>query len=325
MSIQSDHYIVVSKGLIPSNTFEPKMLRGINRSVIELMEKQGFLCVEAEPRDLLFGEKFFPCLTFYNDYTRERAGLWSDFKLAIHATNKSEINRKKLRKFLATARDEYPMKFTFTVEPSQRDGKINGYLMKIESEPAILFKKQVLGIERWIEPSKYGEIIGFNDRFQRTLISSLTVLQPIEGPAPISPRGNSPVPVIEWRFVEAMPRDVETCLREANLCFEHECFVACSIMLRKALEVAVNKKFQQIGKGDELYDKEGNEQSLSKKLVKLGGFVPNVRRDVEDMKIVKWFGDKGAHDPTMSVTPEDLQTIVAPKLKPFLSKLALRA
>ncbi len=300
------------------------MLRGINRSVIELMEKQGFLCIEAELRDVLFGEKFFPCLTFYNDYTSERTGLWSDFKLAIHATNKSEINGRKLRKFLATMRDEYPMKVTFTIEPSARDGKINGYLMKIESEPAILLKKQVLGRERWIEPSKYREIIGFNDRFQRTLISSLTLLQPVEGPSPISPRGNSPVPVIEWRLVETMPREVETCLREANLCFEHECYVACSIMLRKAMEVAVNKKFLQIEKGGELYDKEGNEQSLSKKLVKLGRFVPDVRKDVEDMKVVKWFGDKGAHDPTMSITPEDLQVIVAPKLKPFLSKLALR-
>ena len=300
------------------------MIRGINRSVIDLMEKQGFLCIEAEPRDLVFGEKFFPCLTFLNDYRSERAGLWSDFKLAIHATNKSEINRRKLRKFLGTVRDEVPMKVTFTIEPSSRDGKINGYSLKIESEPAILLKKQVLGRERWIEPSRYGEIIGFNDRFQRTLISSLTVLQPVEGPAPISSRGNSPVPLIEWRFVETMPRDVETCLREANLCFEHDCFVACSIMLRKAMEVAVNKKFLQIGKGGELHDKEGNEHPLSKKLVKLGRFVPNVRKDVDDMKVVKWFGDKGAHDSTMSVNPEDLQTIVAPRLKPFLSKLEIR-
>lgn len=301
------------------------MIRGINRSVVDLMQKQGFICLEAEPRDFLFGERFFLCLTFYTDYTSARTGLRSRFKLAIHATNNSEINARKLRRLLTTMRDEYPVKVTFTIEPSTRDGNINGYLLKIESEPAIVWKKQLLGRERWIDPSKYREIILFNDRFLRTLNSSLTGQQPIDGPSPISPRGNSPVPVIEWRFVETMPREVETCLREANLCFEHECYVACSIMLRKAMEVAVNKKFLQIGRGGELYDKEGNEQSLSKKLVKLGGVVLEVRKDVEDMKIVKWFGDKGAHDPTMSVTPEELQTIVAPKLKPFLSKLALWA
>lgn len=122
-----------------------------------------------------------------------------------------------------------------------------------------------------------------------------------------------------------MPRDVGICLREANLCFQYECYVASSIMLRKAMEVAVNKKFLQSENANNLLDKEGNELSLSKKLVKLGEIVPGVRKDVEEMKVVKWFGDKGAHDPTMIVTPEALQTIVVPRLKSFLSKLSLRA
>ncbi len=315
---------MISKCLIPTSNFETRIVRGINRNIVDLMENQGFLCIEAEPRDFLFGERFFLGLTFYTDYRQESVGVWSRFRLAVHSTNNAEISREKLRRYLLTVRDEYPTKVTFTIEPSEKNGKFAGYALKIESEPAILVKKAVLGIERWVDSSKYQEIIGFNERFQRTIVSSLAG-QLLEGPGPISPRGNSPTPVIEWTFVDTMTRDVGICLREANLCFEYECYVASSIMLRKAMEVAVNKKFLQSGNSNLLLDKEGNELSLSKKLVKLGEFVHEVRKDIEDMKVVKWFGDRGAHDPTMRVTSEELRTIVVPRLKSFLSKLSLRA
>lgn len=324
MSIQSEHYIVVSKCLIRANNFEARMVRGIDQNIVDFMEKQGYPCVTADPRDFLFGERFFLGLEFYNDYLHTGVSLWSRFKLAVRIKNKSEINAEKLRKFLRTVREEYPLKVTFTIEASERGGKFVGYAMKIESEPAIIMKKAILGRERWVNPSTYQDIIGFNERFQRTIISSIAG-QLLEGPSPISPRGNAPTPIIEWSFVDAMLRDVGICVREANLCFQHECYVACSIMLRKAMEVAVNKKFYQSGNGNKLFDKEGNELSLSKKLVKLGEFIPEVRKDVEEMKVVKLFGDKGAHDPTINVTPDELQTIVVPRLKSFLSKLSLRA
>ncbi len=52
--------------------------------------------------------------------------------------------------------------------------------------------------------------------------------------------------------------------------------------------------------------------------------MPRMKRDAEEMKVVKWFGDKGAHDSRMPIFAKDIQDNIAPKVRSFVSNLDLK-
>ncbi len=119
------------------------------------------------------------------------------------------------------------------------------------------------------DDSRYSDIITLNVRYIRSIMNGLVPAR---------------APIVD-------SQEVAECLSEANCCFEAECYVACSVMMRKAVEVAVTKKFLQTR----------NELSLAKKLVYLVEIMPSIKPDAEGIGIVKWFGDKGAHDPRTQI------------------------
>lgn len=122
-------------------------------------------------------------------------------------------------------------------------------------------------------------------------------------------------------FLNAQPNDVRRCLQEANGCANHGFWVAARLMLRKAVDIAVNLRLKQLGKEDEICVND-QEKSLSARLELLASHAPGIRRDIRDILVIKWFGDKGAHS-RMAVFENDIRSIVAPKLRSFLTHLGL--
>lgn len=124
-------------------------------------------------------------------------------------------------------------------------------------------------------------------------------------------------------LVGDLPDDVATCVIDANDCFTHGHYNQCSVMLRKAIEIAIKIKIQQRGiDTTELLDKSGNELNLSGRIKFLKEHRLITQRTVSDIEKVKWFGDVGAHG-TMKVTIIDIKDI-EPKVRNFLTALNLK-
>lgn len=132
------------------------------------------------------------------------------------------------------------------------------------------------------------------------------------------------IPLIPAEFLAEQPRSVRFCLEQANECARHQLWVPASLMLRKALEIAVNLKLKQLGREGEIYDDNDEERSLSARLAVLERDVRAVRRDIRDILIIKWFGDRGAHS-RMDLYENDIRAIVAPRLRALLTHLELQS
>lgn len=134
----------------------------------------------------------------------------------------------------------------------------------------------------------------------------------------------SPKRSLQITNVITFPNDLYEDLINANDCFVSGHFRQSAIMLRKALESSLRLKLLQSGSEITLLeDKNGNELSLSKKITILQNMRLITNRDAEDINIVKWFGDSGAHG-KLSITENDIYEILEPKLRKFLLNLNLK-
>ena len=131
------------------------------------------------------------------------------------------------------------------------------------------------------------------------------------------------IPLFDSELVDRQPREVRLCLQESENCAANGLWIAASVMLRKALEIAIVLKFQQLEREVDLYEESGREKGLSARLDLLGKSLPAVRRSARDVLVVKWFGDRGAHS-TMAVHEGDIRAVIAPAVRSFLSSLGLK-
>ncbi len=88
------------------------------------------------------------------------------------------------------------------------------------------------------------------------------------------------------------PPDVDaTYVIDANDCFTLGHYDQCSVMLRKAIKIAIKIKLQQRGIDvTELLDKSGNELNLSGRIKLLKEHNLITQRTVSYIETVKWFG-----------------------------------
>ncbi len=124
-------------------------------------------------------------------------------------------------------------------------------------------------------------------------------------------------------FLKKQPTEIRICLEQADKCCANQLWIPTSLMLRKALDMAVNLKMKQLGKESELYDEQKNEKPLPVRLRLLASHFPSIKRDIDDLLTIKWFGDKGAHS-KMELCENDIRSIVAPRLRAFLTDLELK-
>lgn len=121
-----------------------------------------------------------------------------------------------------------------------------------------------------------------------------------------------------------IPEEVMQFLIKADECYVSGHYVQCSIMMRKAVESSIRIKLLQSNLSpSDLFDTEGNELSLARKIEVLRKHFLIPAKHSKDLESVKWFGDIGAHD-QMEIVMEDIRDNIEPKLRSFLLALNLK-
>lgn len=162
--------------------------------------------------------------------------------------------------------------------------------------------------------------LGFDNTYSAMTAKSIW-LQIVEEWDRKTPTANLP---IAEQLLGEIPDDVSTCIRDANDCYMSGHYNQCSVMLRKGVEIAIKIKLQQSGINlTQLFDKVGNELSLSGKMKLLRKKKLITQRNASDLEQVKWFGDVAAHS-IMRIMPQDIDK-VEPKVRSFLVGLNLKA
>lgn len=317
-----DNYIIGASLFFPTETPDLEFVKNLNRFIAHEMDKRGFIPNDTNPWELNYGKPTFT-LTFSPSISSTEARFSDRVKRAIGLVSSDDLVVQLRDRFLLGAINEYPRRVTFLFNlVTQSDGP-RGVRIRVESEPMILAKNRFIGTSLDIGRGQYERIVAYNTRFLKEIATSF-LAQVTEEPKVLSLRlFSSPEPILDPNFIETFPTDVAISLQAANSCFVSEHYLPCSVMLRKAIDVALTKKFLQSGEESRLKDKEDNEISYQKKLNIIVEIAPKTRRDVDQVKLVKWLGDRAAHDPTFEISPSDIRENI-PRVKAFLTDLQLK-
>ncbi len=314
-------FVVGAKCFFDADKSGTDLVPKINSLIAQKMIGRGFSTDDNV--DLFRGIPTF-MMRFYANPTKHNPPLVMRIKKGLGIINQEELDDKVFFDALSRLVDEHPHKISFSIKIGQISNNRNGYLIKIETEPAIVAKKRNLGIEPRVNATRYNEIIDYNKKLVHEIINELGA-GILEEPKVLAPLDKIlPDNLFEENFMTDLPREVAECLTEVNKCFSNDCYIASSIMIRKALEVAVTKKLDQAGRGKKLFDDNGDEISLKRKLNLLPEVAPNIKKDLEAIKIVKWFGDKSAHSPNNPIFAKDIEQNIVPKIRYFLINLGLK-
>lgn len=135
--------------------------------------------------------------------------------------------------------------------------------------------------------------------------------------------GQEAVSLFPRTFLKRQHPDVRRCLQHADDCVRHGLWVPAAVMIRKALDMAVNLRLMQLGKGNDVYSGEF-EKPLPSRLELLSQSLPSIRKHIREVLTVKWFGDQAAHS-RMDVFEADIRSTIEPRLRSFLVHLGLGA
>lgn len=172
----------------------------------------------------------------------------------------------------------------------------------------------------------FGEVYGRKSLYKKS-VRKLKKLYMFEVAPKMAPSQRKKITYAEFvasNLLVKLPAQVRICIKEAMRCFNYRCYIASSVMLRKTVEIATEIRVKQAGVEDKLYDKNGNELTLQKKLALVAQLCPPIRKNVKDVETVKWFGDVGAHDPNTLIFAQDIKDNIAPKVRAYLSNLGLK-
>jgi hypothetical protein len=124
--------------------------------------------------------------------------------------------------------------------------------------------------------------------------------------------GASPVPVTE----QVLPNEVvkgtrgylEKIIQQANGCYEHQWFDACSVMLRKFVEILIVHSFEAHGIADRIKGREGNFLMLSDLVDKmLAETTWNLGRETKAcLPEIRTLGNRAAHNRTFMARKQDV-------------------
>jgi len=104
------------------------------------------------------------------------------------------------------------------------------------------------------------------------------------------------------QFLERLPLEVRERLNEAQGTYRHGHYRSCSIMMRGALEIAIEIRFKKAGKVRAL---RGKNLPQKIELSKQEAFItPSISNR---LKQLKWIGDIGAHDYKAEIRKEDVE------------------
>lgn len=316
-----ENFVFATTGFMPATKLDTKDLKNVNRLIIDVMSRRGFSPNETDAFEVEYVRPSF-AMTFGPTVFKADPIPSEKVASALHLKGKNDLAVSQFHRKLMRTIDEHPNKISFVIHFVEFKGE-KGYQLRIESEPTILAKNRALHSTLEIAQSNYERIITYNIRDLKEIIGSIPYFR-FEEPRVLKPRDFRVRLFTDSKALDIYPQDVASCLKEADKCFAAEIYLPCAVMLRKAIDVAVSKKFQQEGKQLLLFDKENNEYGLDTKLNKLANLLPRLRRDVEQMRMVKWLGDKAAHDPTFVINPSDIRDNI-PRVVAFLDDIQLRS
>lgn len=107
-------------------------------------------------------------------------------------------------------------------------------------------------------------------------------------------------------FLERLPPEVQSILKQALNCYKHNLHGPCSVMMRKCLDTAITLRFKMDRRERELYRSNGETIALPKKieLAKQRKYITS--SIASKLRQLKWVGDIGAHDYKVKVGKEDI-------------------
>jgi hypothetical protein len=298
------------------------MLRNMNKLIIEEMEKRGYFAQETNGYELSMGGRPRMTLTFFSNITPPSEAK-SVFDRLFRVDKEHALTREEVHEGLKAMIDAYPLTVTFRFRYHSLQGGPKGIRIEIESEPAIVVKRRSLNEQKEINETYYEDILSKNKKLINDVASAAAATF-LEAPTPIQ-RLEFPKlpPLMGFDFTSKFPDDVKFCLDAADACFSSGHSLSCSILLRKALEVGIYKKFQQEGKTAHLIDKNDDEISLKAKLNIVGEVAPKTKSELGEIKMVKWLSDKAVHDPSVRISPEDIKNSII-VFKSFITDLQLK-
>lgn len=124
-----------------------------------------------------------------------------------------------------------------------------------------------------------------------------TVLKPkLEArPPEPDPKGE---PILPIAVVDKTRNYIEHIVRQANACYEANCFDACSVMIRKLVEILIIELFEAKNKANEIKDSAGDYVMLNGLIQKLLTETSwNLGRETKRaLPLIKELGDRSAHN-----------------------------
>ncbi len=126
----------------------------------------------------------------------------------------------------------------------------------------------------------------------------------------------SPVPKTEQILPLAVVQGTQTYLEkiivQANGCFEHQWFDACSVMIRKFVEILIIEVYEANGKSTEIKGANGEFLMLRDLVGKiLGQTYWNLGRETKkELPNIKSLGDRSAHNRRFMATKHDIEKVI---------------
>jgi hypothetical protein len=107
---------------------------------------------------------------------------------------------------------------------------------------------------------------------------------------------------------------LETIATQANGCYEHQWFDACSVMIRKLVETLIIELYEEKSKADRIKDDGGNYLLLRDLIDRvLNDSSWNLGRETKKgLPLVKSLGDNSAHNRRFIAKKEDVDKFIGP-------------
>jgi hypothetical protein len=125
-----------------------------------------------------------------------------------------------------------------------------------------------------------------------------------------------PTPVTEQVLPMAVVTGIpviERVVLQANGCYEHGWYDACSVMMRRVVETLIIEVYESEGRPQDIKDKNGEFRMLRDLVsIILGDSAFNLGRDVKrSLPLLKELGDRSAHKRRYNATQPDIEKVLS--------------
>ena len=180
--------------------------------------------------------------------------------------------------------------------------KFKKWRHEVEDALTTLLGRESLAFERFREidwPDRGGS--DFNDSMDEAkiildaAIPHIILKHPaLRGFDPVIPKGPFPVPL-------------DNIMTEIGLCLKSGIFTAASVLIRKAVEVAIILRFEQEGRMNLITSDKGDTLSFGEKIDRAQSQNYITPQRARELKQIKSYGDTGAHSYKIVINNDDIQ------------------